>query len=105
MIKITFLYPKTEGGRFDLDYYLTKHLELSNEVFGPVLRGMEIDRGLSGIEPGSEAPFHAAAHLLFDSVEDFYGALMPRIEELKADVANYTDAETVILISEIISSR
>ena len=105
MIKVTFLYPKTEGGHFDLGYYLTKHLELSNEVFGPVLRGLEIDRGVSGIEPGSEAPFYAAAHMLFDSVDDFYGALMPRIDELKADVPKYTDAETVIMISEAASVR
>ena len=100
MIKVTFLYPKTAGGRFDFDYYLTKHLELSRSVFGPVLRGLEIDRGISGIEPGSESPYHAAAHLKFDSVEDFYGALMPRLEELRADVTNYTDTETIIQISE-----
>ena len=100
MIKVTFLYPKTAGGRFDLDYYLTKHLELSRSVFGPVLRGIEIDQGLTGIEPGSPPPYHAAAHLKFDSVEDFYGALMPRMEELRADVANYFDGDTIIQISQ-----
>jgi uncharacterized protein (TIGR02118 family) len=100
MIKVTFLYPKTEGSRFDLGYYLTKHLDLSRDAFGAVLRGIEIDQGLSGIEPGSPSPYHVAAHLMFDCVEDFYTALMPRVEELRADVANYFDGEAIIQISE-----
>ena len=103
MIKVTFLYPRTEGSWFDFEYYLTKHLKLSREVFQPVLRGLEIDRGVSGIDPESAAPFHAAANLLFDSADDFYGALMPRLEELKADAGKYSNTETVILISEVLN--
>jgi uncharacterized protein (TIGR02118 family) len=99
MIKVTFLYRNSGGSRFDMDYYLNDHLKLSREVFGDVLRGLSIDRGVSGIEPGTEAPFHVMAHLLFDSAEEFYGALMPRMDELKADASKYTDAETYIQIS------
>ena len=102
MIKVTFLYPKAAEGRFDLDYYLAEHLSLSREVFGPVLRGIEIDLGLSGIEPDSPSPYHAAAHLKFDSANDFYGALIPRIDELRAEVAKYTDSVTIIQISEVL---
>jgi uncharacterized protein (TIGR02118 family) len=104
MIKVTFLYRTSEGSFFDLDYYLSDHLRLSKEVFGDVLRGITIDRGISGIEPGTQAPFHVMAHLLFDSLEDFYVALMPRIDELKEDAAKYTDAETLIQISSAIVS-
>jgi uncharacterized protein (TIGR02118 family) len=100
MIKVTFLYPRTEESRFDLDYYLTTHLDLSRDAFGSVLRGIEIDRGLTGVEPGSPSPYHVAAHLMFDSVEDFYAALLPCMEGLRSDVANYFDGEAIIQISE-----
>lgn len=103
MIRVTFPYHNVEGSRFDMEYYLSNHLKLSADVFGSARRGLTVDRGLSGIEPGSPPPFHAAAHMLFDSVEDFYAALMPRIEELKADVPKYTDVETVIHIGDVLS--
>lgn len=101
MIKVTFLYPNASGSRFDMDYYLSAHLDLSREVFGHV-RGISIDRGISAVEPSSIPPFHAVASLLFDSLDDFYGALMPRLDDLKADVPEYTDTETIIQISEVV---
>ena len=51
--------------------------------------------------PDSKPPFHAVGHLLFESIDAFYGALIPHIEELKADVANYTNVEAFIQISEV----
>src|SRR4029453_19215564 len=100
MIKVMFLYRNTDGSRFDMDYYLNTHLKLSKEVFAGVLRGISLERGLSSIEPGSKPPFHVTASLLFDSVEDFYSAMMPRLDDLKADAAKYTNAETLIQIGQ-----
>jgi len=102
MIRVTFLYPNTAGSRFDTDYYLGPHLRLSKEVFGDVLRGLTIEQGTSSVEPGSAPPFHVVAHLLFDSADDFYGALMPRLDDLKADVPNYTNTETLIQVGTIL---
>lgn len=100
MITVTFLYPNEPGSRFDLDYYLTRHLDLSRAVFGNVLRELEIDRGSTGIEPNSQPPYHIIARMKFDSSDDFYTALMPRIYELRADVEQYFDGETIIQISK-----
>ena len=100
MIKVTFLYPNIEGSKFDMEYYMTTHLQLSRDKFGTALKGLQVDRGASGIEPGSKPPFHTVAHLLFESEEEFYAALIPNIEEFKADALKYTDVEPVILISE-----
>ena len=100
MIKVTFLYPNSEGSRFDMEYYKTTHLQLSRDKFGTALKGLHVDKGSSGIEPGSRPPFHAVAHLLFESKEEFYAALIPNIEEFKADALKYTDVEPVIFISE-----
>jgi len=101
MIKVSFLYPNTEGSTFDLDYYCNEHVALSKERLAPALKGLSIDRGLSSVMPGSKPPFHAVGHLLFDSVEAFYGALTPHLDELRGDVSNYTNVEAVIQISEV----
>lgn len=105
MIKVTFLYPNTDGSSFDMEYYLSTHRDLAKRLLSPALRGISIDRGLSSIEPGSPSPYHAAGHLLFESVDAFYAAVLPHVAELKNDVAMYTDTEPVIQISEIASSE
>src|SRR5262245_37649902 len=61
VIKVTFLYPNNDGSRFDMEYYESKHLQLSRDKFGDALRGLAVDKGTAGIEPGSKPPFHAVA--------------------------------------------
>ena len=101
MIKVTFLYPNTDGSKFDMDYYLTDHVDLAKRLLGSALKGASIDRGLSSIVPGSKPPYHAIGHLLFDSVDAFYEAIGPHVETLRNDVANYSENEAVIQISEL----
>lgn len=101
MIKVSFFYPNTEGSTFDFDYYCNTHAALSKQRLAPALKGFSVDYGLSSVMPDSKPPFHAVGHLLFDSIEAFYGALTPHIEELKGDVRNYTDVEAIIQISEV----
>ncbi len=101
MIKVSFFYPNTEGSTFDFDYYCNTHAALSKQRLAPALKSFSVDYGLSSIMPDSKPPFHAVGHLLFDSIEAFYGALTPHIEELKGDVRNYTDVEAIIQISEV----
>ena len=102
MIKVSFHYPDTGNSRFDIEYYTTSHLRLARELFGDALLGISIDRGIAGIMPGSAPPFHAVGHLLFDSVERFYEAVMPNVDQFRADAAKYTDVEPVIFISETV---
>lgn len=102
MIKVSFFYPNSEGSRFDLDYYIGSHVELSRKLLSPALKGITVDHGRSGIMPGSKPPFHAVGNLIFDSVEAFYQAIEPHVELLRGDVANYSDTEAVIQISEVI---
>jgi len=101
MVRINILYPT--GGRFDMEYYLATHMPRSIELLssGKGYRGVSVERGLGGAEPGSEPAFVALCHYLFDTIEDFMAAFMPHAEELKGDMANYTDIEAVIQFSEV----
>lgn len=105
MVKISILYPNT--GRFDMDYYLDKHMPRSIELLsaGKGYRDVSVERGLGGASPGSAPSYVAMCHYLFDSVDDFMAAFLPHAAELKSDMPNYTDIETVIQVSEVVISR
>ena len=60
MIRLSVLYPSTEGASFDHDYYRDKHVPLAVKNWG--LDGAEIDKGLDG-------PYIAAVHFTFESPE------------------------------------
>jgi uncharacterized protein (TIGR02118 family) len=94
MIRLSVLYPATDGATFDHDYYRDKHVPLCLSTWG--LDRAEIDRGVDG-------PYVAAVHLTFDSVEAMQSAMgVPGTMDVLADVANYTTITPVMQTSEIV---
>ncbi len=93
MIKVSVMYPKSEGSTFDMDYYKTKHMEIVDATMKP--SRWEIDGGVDG-------PYAAIGHLYFDSM-DAMGAAMGNAGDAMADVANFTNIESAIQVSEIVS--
>lgn len=103
MIRVSVMYPNTPGSRFDWDYYLGKHLDLSSRLLSS--RGLvrtEIDRGVAGLPPGTPAPYHAVGHLFFPTLEDMESALAATAAEFIADERNYTSVRSVVQISEVV---
>lgn len=84
-----------------MEYYSNVHVPLAKECFGPALKRLTIDSGISSIMPGSRPPFHAIGSAYFDSVESFYEAVTPHIETFQNDAAKYCSETAVIQISEI----
>jgi len=104
MIRLSVMYPATPGSRFDWDYYLGPHLDLSRKLLGS--RGLvrtEIDRGIAGIPPDGP-PYHAIGHLFFHTMGELQDALKATAAEFIADERNYTDAPSVVQISEVIET-
>lgn len=101
MIRINILYPT--GGHFDMGYYLNTHMPRSIELMsqGKGYRGVSVERGLGGTIPDAEPAFVALCQFAFDSIDDFMAAFLPHADELKGDMANYTDIEPIIQFSEI----
>ncbi|WP_028007022.1 EthD family reductase [Solimonas flava] len=102
MIRVSALYANRAGARFDHAYYALRHIALVREQLTPhgLLR-VEADRGLAG-GGGGEAPFVAAAHLYFASVERFEAAFAAAGAAVLADVPNYTDLQPQLQISTIV---
>ena len=101
MIIVSVLYPNAPGCKFDLDYYLQRHVPMVQQRLGAALKRVAVERGLAGGAPGAPAPFLAMAHLYFDSVEAFQSAFGPHAGAILADVPNYTNTTPVIQIGEV----
>ncbi|MCJ7595750.1 MAG: EthD family reductase [Desulfobacterales bacterium] len=101
MIKVSVLYPNREGVKFDMDYYLNSHIPMVRKKLGPALKGVSVEKGLGGPEPGSPPLYVAMCHLTFDSVDAFQAVFAPNVETFQNDVPNYTDIEPTVQVSEV----
>ena len=101
MIKVSILYPRKPGNRFDVDYYLTVHMPMSERLLGSAVKEISIEIGIAGSAPNEPAPYAAIVGFICDSAETFMAAFAPVAGQLQADIPNYTDIEPVIQISEI----
>jgi len=94
MIRMSVLYPVTDGATFDHDYYRDHHVPLAVQTWG--LDGAEIDKGIVG-------PYEAVVHFQFESLEAMNAAqAVAGSAAVSADVANYTTIKPVLQISEIV---
>jgi uncharacterized protein (TIGR02118 family) len=101
MIKVSVLYPNRPGTRFDIEYYCNRHMPLVRHLVGVALKGVNVEHGICGEQPGAPPPYVAMGHLLFDSVDAFQKSFGPHVQEIMADIPNYTNAEPNIQISEV----
>ena len=102
MIRVSAIYPHKEGAEFDMDYYANKHIPMVGGLLGDALKGGAVDKGLGSAEPGSPPPFVAVGHMQFENVEAFQESFGPNMEEIMADLPNFTNIEPVVQISEIV---
>jgi uncharacterized protein (TIGR02118 family) len=101
MIKVSVLYPNSEGSSFDMDYYCNSHIPMVQEMLGSSLKGVAVEQGVGGATPGSSAAYSAMCHLQFDSVEAFQAAFGPHADAIIGDIPNYTDVQPTIQVSDV----
>ena len=102
MIRLNIFYPNTPGSRFDMDYYLGKHMPMSKRLFGDVLKEVTLEHGMAGVEPGSPPTYIMSCHMRFESIEAFMEIWARIGEQLGGDIPNYTDAAPLIQFSRIV---
>jgi uncharacterized protein (TIGR02118 family) len=101
MIKVSVMYPNQPGKTFDMDYYLKSHMPMVKARLADACKGMSVDQGIGGAEPGAPAAYMVIGHILFDSVEAFQSAFGQHAAEFLADIPNYTAIEPVLQVSEV----
>jgi uncharacterized protein (TIGR02118 family) len=101
MIKVSVLYPNRPGAKFDMTYYCEKHIPMVQQKLGAACKRVAVEHGTAGMSPGSPPAFIAMGHLYCDSVPAFQTAFAPHAQTIMADIANYTDIEPTIQISDV----
>jgi uncharacterized protein (TIGR02118 family) len=101
MIKVSVLYPAGDSTKFDMDYYCKSHMPMVQQKLGAACKSVAVEQGLGGAAPGAPPAYTAMGHLYFDSVADFQTAFAPHAEAIMADIANYTNVQPLIQISEV----
>jgi uncharacterized protein (TIGR02118 family) len=95
MIRVSVLYPNSEGATFDMPYYLDSHMPMVREKLGSTLLKEEIWKGLGA--PGDKpATYQVLLHMFFDSPESFNTAFGAHAGTFMADIPNYTNIQPVI---------
>ena len=105
MIKVSVMYPNKLGARFNHEYYRDKHMPLVQSRMGGACKYYTVDKGLAGGTAGSPAPYVGMCHIFCDSVESFQTGFGPHAQEIMGDIANYTDLEPVIQMSEVVVEK
>jgi len=102
MIKLTVFYPNGPGKTFDWNYYLDKHMALVKQVFGKNLKGVAIDKGLSGKGSQGEPTYLAICHLYFESVAAYEGPMKENGAKFAEDFPKYTNVKPEVQINEVV---
>jgi uncharacterized protein (TIGR02118 family) len=97
MVRVSVHYPAAPGNKFDMEYYLNKHVALTKQRYGDAFLGFEIYEGASGHD-GGPAPIAVTAHFYFQSPERLIEGAQKHNAELLADIANFTDIIPVFVI-------
>src|ERR1700755_916693 len=105
MIKVTVMYPYTEGARFDHGYYRDRPLPMVKARLGSACSYYTVEKGLAGGAPGAPPAFVATCSFICDSLEGYQAASREHSAEIRGDLANYTDIVPVIQFSEVVVER
>ena len=96
VIRFSIMYPRTEGAKFDHEYYLNHHVPLAMRAWG--IDHCDVDRGIDGPRPGGR-PFDVRV------CGSPRRALSTKTSPpLSDDTPNDTDIKPVSQISEIAAS-
>lgn len=101
MVRIAAVYLRSEGKKFDMDYYINIHLPVVCKKFAPYgLSKIEVDKPLES-PGGKPSPFFAIGYLYFPTLKHFQEAYASAGSEVIADIAKYTDVLPMIQVGEI----
>jgi len=101
MIKVSILYPYSEGKAFDMKYYCEKHMPMVKKRLGSACKSIAVEQGIAGGAPGTPPTYVAMGHIYCESIEVFLAAFGPHTAQIMADVPNYTSIQPILQISEV----
>jgi uncharacterized protein (TIGR02118 family) len=101
LIKISVMYPFSEGKTFDIEYYETTHMPMVAGLLGANLVKYTIEKGVASEIP-NQLPCMAIGTFYVKDLAEYQAATAPNRDAISADFANYTNAAPVISVSEVV---
>ena len=102
LVKISVMYPFTEGKTFNMEYYETTHMPMVAKFLGSNLVKYTIEKGVASGIPNQPLPYMAIGTFYVKSLEEYQAAIGPNRDAIRADFVNYTNTVPVILVSEVV---
>lgn len=102
LIKISIMYPYSEGKTFDMEYYETKHMPMVAGFLGSNLVRYTVEKGIASGIPNTPLPFMAIGTFYVKSLSDYQAAIGPKRDAIRSDFPNYTNVSPIIFISEVV---
>lgn len=103
MLKVIGFYRWSEDGKFDHEYYNSKHMSLTQRLLAPHgLVRLESDRYVLSGPPGP-GQIIAASNAYFPSAAISRAAMAAVGSTLMADVANYTNLRPELHFVDVVS--
>lgn len=100
MVKLTVMYPYHPGCRFDMDYYVNRHIAIHKQ--DPLVLGIIIEQGESAFRQGPVPGLVCAAHFFYESIGTLNESRTPeKGKRQAADLPNFTDITPQDQISEV----
>jgi uncharacterized protein (TIGR02118 family) len=102
LIKVSVMYPFSEGKTFNMEYYETKHMPMVAGYIGSNLVKYTIEKGVANGIPNQPLPYMAIGIFYIKNLSEYQAAIGPNRDAIRADFQNYTNATPVILVSEVV---
>lgn len=100
---MTVLYPQSDETRFDMDYYLSRHIaEVNARLRSMGLVKVQVDEGTSNVAPDQPLPFTVITQLTFATLEDLQNVLTEHGAEFIGDIPNFTNVQPHFQISRVL---
>jgi uncharacterized protein (TIGR02118 family) len=90
LIKVSVMYPFSEGKTFNMEYYETKHMPMVAGFLGKNLVKYTIEKGVASGIPNQPLPYMAIGTFYVKSLEEYQAAIAPNRDAIRADFVNYT---------------
>jgi uncharacterized protein (TIGR02118 family) len=104
MFRTLAMFPKTDGGHFDMSYFLDQHLPMVEALLGGTgLVGIEVEEGVDIEPPGPAVAYVVLASLTFDTLEALERAMVTYSAELTKDFPNFTNLRPQIQVNRVVS--
>jgi uncharacterized protein (TIGR02118 family) len=104
-VTATVLYPATPSSTFDMSYYLSSHMPLVAEKWGPFgLQAWSVVNLTNEHDGGLKPPYSVQATLVWDKAESIKTAIDKEGEVVFGDVKNFSNEAPVFMVGEVVGS-